>query len=203
MINAGLKQSVAVCVQKGDHRSVRQEYCVEHLKPERRVKTCNNQHCPAQYVVKLIIFLKSHHVLLLTWFFWFLWFNSSKFPLVQHCKRTLQDICRWIMSAWSECSKSCGAGKQFRSVLCLRQINQHKSEVMSQKHCPNNRPSTQQACHLDNCPPRWVSTNWSSVRTNSNESYYFRKMFYFPSTRVLHPLEFFPNWKNRRVLATL
>ena len=71
------------------------------------------------------------------------------------------------MSEWSECSKSCGKGTQLRRVLCLRQINQDKSEVLAQDNCPRNRPPTRKSCNKLECPPHWNVTEWSRVSSVS------------------------------------
>lgn len=46
---SGFSKSVAVCVKKGDKGVVKNNFCVPHLKPNDRVKYCNEEPCPPEY----------------------------------------------------------------------------------------------------------------------------------------------------------
>ena len=57
----------------------------------------------------------------------------------------------WAVSAWSNCSKSCGSGTQTRTVTCP-----------AGKVCLDTKPETVQACNTHVCTASWKATSWSS-----------------------------------------
>ena len=49
LYSTGISQSVAVCVKKHDRsKIVKNKYCVPHLKPNDRIKYCNDEPCPPE-----------------------------------------------------------------------------------------------------------------------------------------------------------
>ncbi|EKX50295.1 hypothetical protein GUITHDRAFT_104106 [Guillardia theta CCMP2712] len=82
---------------------------------------------------------------------------------------------RWTTSAWEACSSTCGAGLQYRSVMCVRSDGVEVGEGM----CEGSKPRTFQACtgasgcnytlinecaaHTDNC-----ATHASCIDTYSS-----------------------------------
>ncbi|XP_033127393.1 A disintegrin and metalloproteinase with thrombospondin motifs 3-like [Anneissia japonica] len=58
----------------------------------------------------------------------------------------------WDISAWSDCSKTCGGGKRTRSVKCIRSVN-GKTKTMKPTHCTGTspRPNTTETCSVRSC----------------------------------------------------
>ncbi|KAG7201660.1 hypothetical protein KM043_004390 [Ampulex compressa] len=73
------------------------------------------------------------------------------------------DAPQWIMSAWSQCSTTCGIGRRTRIVSC----STHS------QHCnTEEKPSTQEICELEPCPIEVsVTTPLSSKYTSSQWLY--------------------------------
>ncbi|XP_036871418.2 A disintegrin and metalloproteinase with thrombospondin motifs 16 [Manis javanica] len=66
----------------------------------------------------------------------------------------------WSVGNWSTCSRTCGGGTQRRLVQCTRRAR-YKAERVSASLCPQPAPSSQQACHSQNCPPVWSTGPWT------------------------------------------
>ncbi|XP_053549090.1 ADAMTS-like protein 2 [Bombina bombina] len=52
----------------------------------------------------------------------------------------------WFTTAWSQCSKTCGAGQQVREVKC------YQGEELGQGCDPSIKPESKQNCQLQPCP---------------------------------------------------
>lgn len=72
---------------------------------------------------------------------------------------------RWEMSMWTECSHSCGAGMQSRSVRCIHEQGHGDGNkfVLPHELCPKPMPQEQQLCNAVDCPPYWATGSWSAV----------------------------------------
>ncbi|KAL1461265.1 hypothetical protein WDU94_013182 [Cyamophila willieti] len=67
---------------------------------------------------------------------------------------------KWFTGPWSQCSESCGHGKQSRQALCIKRVH-NENVLVSDSHCAGTeRPVTQQSCILAKCS-RWYATDWS------------------------------------------
>ncbi|XP_078472176.1 LOW QUALITY PROTEIN: ADAMTS-like protein 2 [Lampetra planeri] len=71
---------------------------------------------------------------------------------------------RWEHSRWSECSRSCGEGVQFRSVRCWRMLapgfdSSAYEELCEAAELP--RPAERKACRSSGCGPQWETSEWS------------------------------------------
>uniref|UniRef100_A0A8C7Z2Y3 PLAC domain-containing protein n=1 Tax=Oryzias sinensis TaxID=183150 RepID=A0A8C7Z2Y3_9TELE len=68
----------------------------------------------------------------------------------------------WEVSAWSECSVSCGPGMQQRQLQC-RQSFGNRSTMVHPQRCANlTPPPSTQACHLQLCSHWEVDSDWST-----------------------------------------
>ncbi|XP_068204761.1 ADAMTS-like protein 1 [Palaemon carinicauda] len=70
---------------------------------------------------------------------------------------------RWNVSEFGECSKQCGGGVQMREVKCIHEVTRGGTNtvVVPDSLCPQPPKRTQQYCNILDCPPEWVSSDWS------------------------------------------
>lgn len=73
------------------------------------------------------------------------------------------DTPAWVVGSWSQCSLSCGGGKQTRSVEC-----RDKNGVRPDADCPNPKPATEQSCNTDGCACTPIDKNLSLTVPNEN-----------------------------------
>uniref|UniRef100_A0A672P0T6 Thrombospondin type 1 domain containing 4 n=1 Tax=Sinocyclocheilus grahami TaxID=75366 RepID=A0A672P0T6_SINGR len=67
----------------------------------------------------------------------------------------------WDIGEWSECSKSCGLGVQYRQVLC-RQAYSNRTLSVHSSHCRHmERPETSSSCQLKICSEWQIRSDWS------------------------------------------
>jgi hypothetical protein len=65
--------------------------------------------------------------------------------------KTILCTSAWNETGWSECSRSCGGGSQYRTVTCP-----------SGYSCAANvKPATTQSCNTQSCTTQWVTGKWS------------------------------------------
>ncbi len=62
-----------------------------------------------------------------------------------------------------QCSRSCGGGFQRRQVLCKQRLADGSILELPDTFCPSKSPTNQQPCAEQECPPQWVTTDWSQV----------------------------------------
>uniref|UniRef100_A0A3B4X124 Uncharacterized protein n=1 Tax=Seriola lalandi dorsalis TaxID=1841481 RepID=A0A3B4X124_SERLL len=75
-------------------------------------------------------------------------------------------IDRWETGEWSSCSATCGVGLMTRTVACTHRPSRdsNRTEVLRDEDytfCPSKSPANQQPCAKQECPPHWVTTDWS------------------------------------------
>uniref|UniRef100_A0A3B5AIQ3 PLAC domain-containing protein n=1 Tax=Stegastes partitus TaxID=144197 RepID=A0A3B5AIQ3_9TELE len=89
--------------------------------------------------------------------------------------RWLSECCfhRWDTGEWSSCSATCGVGLMTRTVACTHRPsrNSNHTAVLKDEDCPKPKPSptfcpsksptNQQSCSKQDCPPQWVTNDWS------------------------------------------
>lgn len=63
-----------------------------------------------------------------------------------------------------QCSRSCGGGFQRRQVLCKQRLADGSILELPDTFCSSRTPSNQQPCAKKECPPQWVTTDWSQVQ---------------------------------------
>ncbi|XP_041464441.1 ADAMTS-like protein 1 isoform X2 [Lytechinus variegatus] len=70
---------------------------------------------------------------------------------------------QWTIQTLSQCSASCGAGIQLRSVLCGRILANGTQVYIDQRHCmPDRRPADHVTCHLAKCTDIEILSNRST-----------------------------------------
>ncbi|XP_064474423.1 protein madd-4-like isoform X2 [Ornithodoros turicata] len=68
----------------------------------------------------------------------------------------------WHLTSWSECSASCGGGRQHRNVSCVRP-SERSQEPVQDHFCPGQRPPDSRTCNTQECS-RWTEGQWSQTR---------------------------------------
>ncbi len=69
----------------------------------------------------------------------------------------------WDIGEWSECSKSCGLGVQYRQVLCRQTYSNRTLSVHSSLCQQTDRPETSSSCQLKICSEWQIRSDWSPV----------------------------------------
>ncbi|XP_018608676.1 ADAMTS-like protein 2 isoform X2 [Scleropages formosus] len=71
---------------------------------------------------------------------------------------------RWETSRWSECSRTCGEGHQFRTVRCWRMMAPGFDSTVYDELCRAadlSKPMARKACRSQACGPQWEISAWS------------------------------------------
>uniref|UniRef100_A0A8D2LD59 Uncharacterized protein n=1 Tax=Varanus komodoensis TaxID=61221 RepID=A0A8D2LD59_VARKO len=88
-------------------------------------------------------------------------------PRLTHC---FSD--RWETSSWSECSRTCGEGYQFRIVRCWKMISPGFDSSVYSDLCESadiTRPEERKVCKNPACGPQWEMSEWSEVNPQANQ----------------------------------
>ena len=93
--------------------------------------------------------------------------------------------CRWEVSPWRPCSKSCGPGLQYRSVTCMHQTRNGTTEESSSHLCPSDKPSGVQNCIKKACHLNWMAGPWSQVSQYLFKTQNLFALFFWLSSSVL------------------
>ncbi|XP_064420207.1 ADAMTS-like protein 2 [Latimeria chalumnae] len=79
---------------------------------------------------------------------------------------------RWETSSWSECSRTCGEGYQFRIVRCWKMISPGFDSSVYSDLCEAaelSRPSERKTCKNPACGPQWEMSGWSECPAKCGE----------------------------------
>ncbi|NXX86739.1 ATL2 protein, partial [Urocolius indicus] len=71
---------------------------------------------------------------------------------------------RWETSRWSECSRTCGEGYQYRTVRCWKMLAPGFDSSVYDDLCQSAglaRPMERKACKNKACGPQWELSEWS------------------------------------------
>ncbi|XP_036983721.2 ADAMTS-like protein 2 [Artibeus jamaicensis] len=91
----------------------------------------------------------------------------------------VQDLCagrecqpRWETSSWSECSRTCGEGYQFRIVRCWKMLSPGFDSSVYSDLCEATdavRPEERKTCRNPACGPQWEMSEWSECTAKCGE----------------------------------
>ncbi|XP_027725342.1 ADAMTS-like protein 2 isoform X2 [Vombatus ursinus] len=79
---------------------------------------------------------------------------------------------RWETSSWSECSRTCGEGYQFRIVRCWKMISPGFDSSVYSDLCESaeiTRPDERKTCTNPACGPQWEMSEWSECAARCGE----------------------------------
>ncbi|XP_031148578.1 ADAMTS-like protein 3 isoform X1 [Sander lucioperca] len=86
---------------------------------------------------------------------------------------------RWEVTAWTDCSASCGVGIQTRSVFCMRLLSVDQQDILtvSEDECREFKPAILQPCNQLDCPPAWETEPWQQCSQSCGGGVQVRKVF--------------------------
>ncbi|XP_021507621.1 ADAMTS-like protein 2 isoform X1 [Meriones unguiculatus] len=79
---------------------------------------------------------------------------------------------RWETSSWSECSRTCGEGHQFRIVRCWKMLSPGFDSSVYSDLCEATeavRPEERKTCRNPACGPQWEMSEWSECTAKCGE----------------------------------
>ncbi|XP_019495009.1 PREDICTED: ADAMTS-like protein 2 isoform X3 [Hipposideros armiger] len=79
---------------------------------------------------------------------------------------------RWETSSWSECSRTCGEGFQFRIVRCWKMLSPGFDSSVYSDLCEAAeavRPEERKTCRNPACGPQWEMSEWSECTAKCGE----------------------------------
>ncbi|XP_069029358.1 ADAMTS-like protein 2 [Embiotoca jacksoni] len=71
---------------------------------------------------------------------------------------------RWETSGWSECSRTCGEGVQYRTVRCWKMLSPGLDSSVYDSLCllhDLHKPANRKVCIGQSCGPQWEVSEWS------------------------------------------
>lgn len=75
-------------------------------------------------------------------------------------------LLRWETSGWSECSRTCGEGVQYRTVRCWKMLSPGLDSSVYDSLCLSHdlhKPANRKVCLGQSCGPQWEVSEWSEV----------------------------------------
>ncbi|KAG7497035.1 ADAMTS 1 isoform X1 [Solea senegalensis] len=173
----GVQEAVVICLNKQTREAADQSLCVSSRRPPQLLQDCRTQPCPPRWEtgewsscsatcgVGLMTRTVSciHHPSR----------DSNRTDVVrdEDChspKPSPIQACNrfdcppmWDTYDWGQCSQSCGGGVQKRKILCKQRLADGSILELPETFCPAKSPVSQQPCGKKECPPNWVTTEWS------------------------------------------
>uniref|UniRef100_H3CJC7 Si:ch211-267e7.3 n=1 Tax=Tetraodon nigroviridis TaxID=99883 RepID=H3CJC7_TETNG len=71
---------------------------------------------------------------------------------------------RWETSGWSQCSRTCGEGFQYRAVRCWKMLSPGLDSSVYDSLCLSHdlhKPASRKVCQGQSCGPQWEVSDWS------------------------------------------
>ncbi|TKS78181.1 ADAMTS-like protein 2 [Collichthys lucidus] len=107
---------------------------------------------------------------------------------------------RWEASSWSECSRTCGEGFQFRQVRCWKMLSPGLDSSVYSDLCTMadlERPVERRPCKSPACGPQWEVAEWSECPAKcGRKAQVTRDVRCSDETRPCDPMTKPPNIKN-------
>ncbi|KAM4612370.1 ADAMTS-like protein 1 isoform 2-T3 [Polymixia lowei] len=181
----GVQEAVVICLNKQTREAADHSLCVTSSRPPQLLQDCSTQPCPPRWetgewsacsatcgVGLMTRTVACAHKPSRD-------SNQTQSVRDEECRTSkpspLQACNRfdcppmWDLRDWGKCSHSCGGGFQRREVLCKQRLADGSVLELPDTFCPANSPPTQQACAKRECPPRWVTTDWSQCSVSCGE----------------------------------
>ncbi|XP_059211073.1 ADAMTS-like protein 1 isoform X1 [Centropristis striata] len=173
----GVQEAVVICLNKQTREAADQGLCVSSRRPPQLLQDCKTQPCPPRWetgewsscsatcgVGLMTRTVACTHRPTR---------DSNRTEVVRNeeCqipKPSPVQACNrfdcppmWDTRDWGQCSQSCGGGFQRRQVLCKQRLADGSILELPDTFCPSKSPTNQQPCAKQECPPQWVTTEWS------------------------------------------
>ncbi|XP_024144091.1 ADAMTS-like protein 1 isoform X1 [Oryzias melastigma] len=173
----GVQEAVVKCLNKQTGEAAEHGLCVSSRRPPQLLQDCQTQACPPRWktgewsscsatcgvglMTRTVActhrpFADSNRTVILG--------EEDCHPPkpspVQACNR-FDCPPLWDLHPWGQCSQSCGGGVQRRRVLCKQRLADGSVLELPDSFCPSRRPLSQQQCGKKDCPPHWITTDWS------------------------------------------
>uniref|UniRef100_A0A673W6A6 ADAMTS like 2 n=1 Tax=Salmo trutta TaxID=8032 RepID=A0A673W6A6_SALTR len=107
---------------------------------------------------------------------------------------------RWEASSWSECSRTCGEGFQFRLVRCWKMLSPGLDSSVYSDLCTLaelERPLERRACKSPTCGPQWEVAEWTECPAKcGRRAQVTREVRCSDETKLCDPLTRPPNINN-------
>uniref|UniRef100_UPI003AB03A30 ADAMTS-like protein 2 n=1 Tax=Centroberyx gerrardi TaxID=166262 RepID=UPI003AB03A30 len=107
---------------------------------------------------------------------------------------------RWEASSWSECSRTCGEGFQFRLVRCWKMLSPGLDSSVYSDLCTLaelERPPERRACKSPTCGPQWEVAEWAECPAKcGRRAQVTREVRCSDETRPCDPMTRPPHLKN-------
>ncbi|TWW60810.1 ADAMTS-like protein 2 isoform X1 [Takifugu flavidus] len=107
---------------------------------------------------------------------------------------------RWEASSWSECSRTCGEGFQFRQVRCWKMLSPGLDSSVYSELCTLadlERPIERRPCKSPACGPQWEVAEWTECPAKcGRKAQVTRDVRCSDETRPCDPMAKPPNIKN-------
>ncbi|XP_069026392.1 ADAMTS-like protein 1 [Embiotoca jacksoni] len=181
----GVQEAVVICLNKQTREAADQSLCVSSRRPPQLLQDCRTQPCPPRWdtggwsscsatcgvglMTRTVACTRrpsrdSNRTAVLRDEDC----QSPKPSPVQACNR-FDCAPMWDTQDWEQCSQSCGGGVQRRQVLCKQRLSDGSVLELPDTFCPSKRPTNQQPCRKQDCPPQWVTTDWSQCSVTSGK----------------------------------
>ncbi|XP_074526577.1 ADAMTS-like protein 2 [Halichoeres trimaculatus] len=107
---------------------------------------------------------------------------------------------RWEASSWSECSRTCGEGFQFRQVRCWKMLSPGLDSSVYSDLCTMadlERPVERRPCKSPACGPQWEVAEWTECPAKcGRKAQVTRDVRCSDESRPCDPMTKPPNMKN-------
>ncbi|KAL5013021.1 hypothetical protein ScPMuIL_011572 [Solemya velum] len=78
---------------------------------------------------------------------------------------------RWVAGMWSQCSRTCDVGRQFRTVRCWRMMAPGFDSTVHDYLCDSEtKPEEQRKCNESPCGPQWEMSPWEKCSSDCGHS---------------------------------